>query len=154
MAIQPPQGPQAHPVTADAFDVYASLDVDAIVVRLSNETKRLITDLSQQGLQGAELAKAVKDGLNALSPVPLEKAGRMAGSEAFNLGRNLGIQDNFEAVQVVVRTEVLDESTCEPCRDLDGQIYQVNSPEYFENMPPNGCEGRELCRGFYLARAA
>lgn len=154
LANQPPIGPKAEAVTADAFEVYASVDVDALVTRLANETRRLMTDYAQQGLTGADLADAVDEGLRNLSDTPLGKAGRMAGSEAFNLGRNLAIQDNLDGISVVVRTEVLDDATCDPCRELDGNIFKVNTPEYFENMPPNGCEGRELCRGFYLARAA
>lgn len=150
----PPEGSNAGPVTSEAFEVLAQLDVDAVVTRLTNETRRLLTDYSQQGLTGQDLADAVTSGLADLSDVPAEKAGRMAAGEAFNLGRNLGIQENAESISEVVRTEVLDENTCAPCRVLDGNVYQVNTPAYFENMPPNGCEGRELCRGFYLARAA
>lgn len=154
MANQPPQGPQAGAITADAFEVYASINVDEIVTRLSNEARRLLTDTAQSGLSPEAMGDAVEAGLKGLSDTPLEKAGRTAGSEAFNLGRNLSIQENLGQIREVVRTEVLDENTCEPCRELDGKVIQVNSPDYWLLMPPNECEGRELCRGFYLARAA
>lgn len=156
MATTPPIGPDAPKVTSDAFEVFASIDVDAIVTRLSNEAKRLQTDYSQRGLTDREIADAVEQGLRDLSDTPLDQAGRMASSEAFNLGRNLGIQE--AGIKRVVRTEVLDIDTCPPCRALDvsisKKVYVVNSPEYFEDMPPNHCSGRELCRGFYLARSS
>lgn len=152
MANQPPTGPQAGAITDDALTVYASIDADALTSRLSNEARRLLTDGAQQGMTPAELANYLESGLADLSTVPYEKAGRMAGSEAFNLGRNLGFLD--EGTGYVVRTEILDDATCDPCAELDGQVYQVGSLEYFENMPPNRCEGRELCRGFYMPKAA
>jgi hypothetical protein len=151
MADVPPQGSDALPTTTKAFQVVASIDVDEQIARLTNETRRLISDYSQQGLTGEALATAVADGLDALSDVPLQQAGRGAVSEAFNLGRNLAIQEKPN-ITTVVRTEILDENTCPPCHALDGQIFTVNSSEYFENMPPNKCDGREFCRGFYLAR--
>lgn len=141
-------------MTVDAHRVAVSIDVSGLATRLENEALRLITDFSQQGLVGEELARAVTDGLLGLSDAPIEKAARGASSEAFNLGRNLEAQRRVGDIQQVVRTEVLDENTCPPCRQLDGSTYTVNSTEYFENMPPNKCDGRELCRGFYIYEAA
>ena len=152
MASLPPQGSQAGQVTSDAFLVQASIDVDEMLARLVNETRRSLNDNAQKGLTGEALAQAVTADLENLSDTPIEQAGRGAASESFNLGRNLGIQQRLDQIDVVVRTEVLDENTCDPCRSLDGQVFQVNTPAYFENMPPNQCEGRDLCRGFYLAR--
>jgi len=117
----------------------------------------LIKQFSQQGLEGQALADAVSEGLRQLSDAPITKASRGATSEAFNLGRNLVAQEKEEEIKEVVRTEILDGSTCPPCRRLDFSnsktVYQVNTPEYCEFMPPNKCDGRELCRGFYLYEA-
>src|SRR3990172_4867340 len=114
MAQQPPQGPQAPGVTDEAFSVLAEIDVDEILTRLTNETRRLLLEHSQAGLTGADLAKAVTDGLSALSDTPAALAGRGAATEAFNLGRNLAFQENADKIQTVVRTEVLDDNTCGP----------------------------------------
>jgi len=154
MAQKPPIGVDAAPVTTEAFQVRAEVDLSAFYQRLLNETRRLMTDLGQQGLSGPELADAVEAGLRNLSDVPLEQAGRGAVTEAFNLGRNLSAQRNAAAVQTIVRTEILDENTCDPCDSLDGFTTTVNGPGYFENMPPNHCAGRDLCRGFYAYEAA
>lgn len=153
-AEQSPSGKEAFPVTSSAYEVRADLDLSLVYDRLYANTLRLVEDLSQQGLEGAELGDAVAAGLRDLGDTPIDQAGRGAATEAFNLGRNLAAQKAADQVGEVVRTEILDENTCDPCRELDGFTTTVNGPGYFENMPPNLCEGRDLCRGFYLYRAA
>ncbi len=158
-----PQGPDARTVTNDAHIVSVDIDVSEMVTRLEREALRLINDLSQQGIEGDELAEQVRDGLGSLSDAPIDRASRGATSESFNLGRNLAAQDRVREITQVIRTEVLDIATCtekrhgdgvDRCFELDfsksGTVYEFNSPEYFEFMPPNKCDGRELCRGFYM----
>lgn len=152
--MAPPEGPRAFEVTSEAFAVRAEIDLQAVYTRLLNETRRLLTDLSQQGLEGEALANGVDAGLAGLSDVPIDQAARGATTEAFNLGRNLSAQRNEGAIDRVIRTEILDTATCPPCRELDGFTTTVNGPGYFEQMPPNHCDGRELCRGFYIYEAA
>lgn len=154
MAQKPPIGKDAASVTRQAFSVRAEIDLDSFYQRLLNETRRQMADLGQQGLTGEALAERLELALNNLSDTPIEQMGRASTSEAFNLGRNLAAQEQAPAIQEAVRSEVLDENTCDPCRLLDGTVVQMNSPEYFEFMPPNLCSGREQCRGFYLYRAA
>lgn len=153
MKLPPPIGPQAAQITDGAHRVAVEIDLSELAGRLEREAMRLINDLSQQGLSGDVLADAVSEGLRGLSDAPVDRAARGAASEAFNLGRNLEAQRRADEIEEVVRTEVLDEATCEPCRALDGTLYTMNTPEYFEFLPPNQCDGRELCRGFYLYRA-
>lgn len=151
-AQRPPIGKDAAVVADEAFRVRAEIDLDSFYQRLVNETRRLMADLQQQGLSGQRLADAVTDGLKNLSDKPILDMGRASTSEAFNLGRNIAAQEDADAVASVVRSEILDENTCPTCELLDGLVVQMNTPEYFRNMPPNGCEGRERCRGFYLYR--
>ncbi len=148
-----PIGTDATTVTAGSHRVAVEIDVSTIAQRLEAEALRLIKQFSQQGLEGEALADAVSEGLRQLSDAPITKASRGAASEAFNLGRNLVAQEKEEEIKTVTRTEILDGSTCPPCRKLDGTTYIVNTPEYFEFMPPLKCDGRELCRGFYLYEA-
>ena len=149
-----PIGTDATRVTAGSHRVAVEIDVSTIAQRLEAEALRLIKQFSQQGLEGQALADAVSEGLRQLSDAPITKASRGATSEAFNLGRNLVAQEKEAEIEQVVRTEILDASTCAPCRALDfsisKKVYTVNTPEYFEFMPPNKCNGRELCRGFYI----
>lgn len=149
-----PIGPNAGQVTADANRIAVEIDISSLATRLQNEALRLINDYSQQGLSGPQLAEAVAAGLRNLSDAPVDRAARGAAGESFNLGRNLEAQRQADQIGEVVRTEILDQNTCEPCRALDGKVVEFNSPDYFEFMPPNQCDGRDQCRGFYIYRSA
>ncbi len=151
-----PTGPDAAKITAEAHRVAVQIDVSRMATRLETEALRLITDLSQRGLTGDELARAVMDGLLALSDSPTEDAGSKAVNEANSLGRNLEADHQVELIDIVVRTAILDEATCKVCIRLDFPTsrieYVFGSPEYFEDMPPNHCEGQERCRCLYIYR--
>lgn len=150
---KPPIGKAAFPVTNEAFKVRAEIDLEQFYERIRSETLRLMNELGQQGIKGPELAERIGAELNNLSDVPIEQMGRKSTAEAFNLGRNLAAQDHKSEIREAVRTEVLDENTCQACRLLDGTVVKVNSDEYFEFMPPRLCHGRDFCRGFYLYRS-
>jgi hypothetical protein len=154
MAQKPPKGPAARAVTNEALQAKVDIDLSDIYTRLQNRATELLTDAQQRGLDGEALADYVVGGVRDLSTAPIERAGRSATSEAYNLGRNLAAQQNEAAIGRVVRTEILDDATCDPCIELDGFTTEINSPAYFVNMPPNHCEGREMCRGFYMYEAA
>lgn len=154
MAQKPPQGPTAVTVTDEALRLRATLDLSEFGNRLQNEAARLLADYQQQGLTGDALADAVTADLESLFDPAFERAGREATNEAFNLGRNVEAQARQASIGTVVRTEILDDNTCPPCRALDGFTTTLNGPGYFENMPPNGCDGGEQCRGFYIYEAA
>ena len=149
-----PIGKDAMKVTNGAHRVGVEIDVSELGGRLEREAMRLITDLTQQGVTGTDLADRVDAGLMALSDTPIAEASRGASSESFNLGRNLAAQDAADQIGEVVRSEILDQNTCEFCRAADGTVTEFNTDEYFRMMPPNGCHGRELCRGFYIYKRA
>jgi hypothetical protein len=154
MAQQPPIGDIARKVTDEAFRTAVEIDLDTFYNRLLNEARTALAEFQKQGLTGDALADAVEARLQALADGPIEAMGRASTAEAFNLGRNLAAQENLALIQEAVRTEILDVNTCQPCRLLDGTKVKVNSPEYFQFMPPNLCDGRHNCRGFYLLRSA
>jgi len=153
VAQKPPEGPDAAAVTTEALKVRVTIDLSRIGNRLQNEALRLTTDYQQRGLTGKVLADAVAGDLESLFALDIERAGREATHEAFALGRNLEAQANAPRIGMVVRSEILDQNTCDPCMGLDGRTVAFNSPDYFELMPPNFCDGREQCRGVYLYRS-
>jgi hypothetical protein len=154
MAQKPPIGEVAKPVTDEALRVRVEIDLDEFYQRLVSRTREVLPDLQQQGLTGDELARRLEAELSNLSDTPIEQMGRGSTSEAFNLGRNEAAQELQPQIGRVVRTEILDENTCEPCQSLDGRVVEMNSPDYFEFMPPNFCQGESFCRGFYIYRSA
>ena len=50
----------------------------------------------------------------------------------------------------VVRSAVLDRNTCGECNRLDGERYVYGSDVYYQDMPPNWCEGGNMCRCVYI----
>lgn len=52
-------------------------------------------------------------------------------------------------VERAIRVEALDQNTCGFCDDVEGIVVEIDSPEFEEYQPPNGCEGADLCRGVY-----
>lgn len=141
-------------ITTSALDARVQIDLEELSSRLLRETHRLLVDFGQQPLSNTELADKVGAGLEALGTTVVSQAGRGATAEAFNLGRNVAAQEALGSIDSVVRVEILDSHTCPPCKAFDGKIYKMNSPAYFEDMPPNGCDGGDFCRGFFMYRAA
>jgi hypothetical protein len=152
--MEPPIGDSAAGATADARIVSVEIQVDELAGRLTREAKRLAADARLRGLTGEALANDVRNGLNRLSDVLLEKQSREAAGSEFNAGRNIEIQKRAEEIANVVRTAILDKNTCGPCGALDGSTYEVNTDAYHDNHPPRKCDGREMCRCFYMPVAA
>lgn len=140
-------------------EVLVEVDVKAIVDRLQAQTVEQYNQLLLQYQNPAQIAEALDAYLSGISDTQLLQMARGSTSTAFNLGRNVGIQESKANLEpYVVRVEVLDENTCEVCEDYlrrmeNGEKFLINSREYFSNMPPAGCLGRENCRGFYVAEA-
>lgn len=70
--------------------------------------------------------------------------------EALNLGRAAGAMDAPRPPEFAMRSEQLDERTCEACDHAHGEIVQVGSAEFYDEMPPAGCFGGGRCRGIYV----
>lgn len=70
--------------------------------------------------------------------------------EALNLGRAAGAASVPNPPEYAMRSEQLDERTCDACDELHGLIVQVGSAEYMDEMPPAECEGGGRCRGIYV----
>jgi hypothetical protein len=73
--------------------------------------------------------------------------------ESLNLGRTAGALESRPVPEFALRSEQLDKSTCEVCDHEHGEIYPVDSTEFFDHMPPNYCLGAGRCRGIYVFEA-
>ena len=76
-------------------------------------------------------------------------------SESFNMGRDRQAMEMKEQVQQAVFSAILDGSVCEECEALDGNEYQVDTPEYYAVAPPNPrCQstlgGENQCRCLFV----
>jgi hypothetical protein len=70
--------------------------------------------------------------------------------EALNLGRAAGAMSVPSPPEFAMRSEQLDERTCDECDALHGEIFQVGSAEFYDEMPPEGCAGGGRCRGIMV----
>jgi|WetSurMetagenome_2_1015567.scaffolds.fasta_scaffold10568_5 SPP1 gp7 family putative phage head morphogenesis protein len=64
-------------------------------------------------------------------------------STMMNLGRD---RTAIATCKKVEYSAILDKRTCPLCKFLDGQVFEVNSPEYFKYMP----RVHERCRCIYV----
>lgn len=68
--------------------------------------------------------------------------------EALNLGRTRGALEAAGGPPTfAMRSEQLDKTTCQRCQALHGTIYQLDSAEFYEALPPADCLGGGRCRG-------
>jgi len=70
--------------------------------------------------------------------------------EALNLGRAAGAMSLPNPPEYAMRSEQLDERTCEACDHAHGEIVRVGSSEFYDAMPPADCFGGGRCRGIYV----
>ena len=70
--------------------------------------------------------------------------------ESLNLGRTAGALEMPQPPEFALRSAQLDERSCEACDELHGDIVQVGSAEYFDEMPPAECFGGGRCRCIYV----
>lgn len=123
-----------------------------LVKRRARETARQVTQAALTALSGSSSAdKAVlvatvaKAAQRVLHNHVLELVG-----ESLNLGRTAGALSLANPPEYAMRSEQLDKSTCEPCDHLHGEIAIVDSADFWDLTPPNGCLGGPRCRGIWV----
>jgi hypothetical protein len=132
-------------------EVLVQLDVTGLVTRLQQQATQQYNLLLGQGLQPEQVADGLQSYFGSLSDRQIRDMGRNSTAVAFNLGRNVTIQELKDDLEPnAIRTEVLDENTCPPCERLHGFTTEINSPAYFAKSPPAYCDGQRRCRGFWL----
>lgn len=133
---------------ADQAEVVAAMDVGIIWDRLKGEFLNEYVRLERQGLSPDQIDRALRAFMDGLSEKPLEDLARKSTNVVYNQGRAAEIRS--QPVEMVVRSEILDENTCSECAALDGMIVAVDDPDFDRLMPPAFCLGGDRCRGFYI----
>ena len=133
-------------------DIVATLDVGAMWARYLGEFLDRWTELERQGIELDEIEREMQAFIDGLSEKPTADLARKSSSVAYNQGRNAEILSAMTQgrSEWVIRSEVLDEKTCEPCKSLDGFEAVIGSPDFYEFGPPAKCEGGRRCRGFFI----
>lgn len=136
----------------DEVEVLAQMSIGRMWDRMLGEFLDRWSQLQRLGLDADEMERELRAHLDGLSPKFEQDVARQSSGVAYNQGRSAQIltEQAEGRVQVVVRSEVLDENTCAPCASLDGAITEVGTPDYHALMPPSQCQGGDRCRGFYV----
>jgi len=100
----------------------------------------------------AEEADAIAQHLESLSVAAAVSASSGAVWRAINTGRFAAI--DAAPTEAIYASEILDDATCTPCRDIDGTEY-ASVDEAMHDYPSMGgyvaCEGMDRCRGTIVA---
>ena len=88
--------------------------------------------------------------LNRVSKNVFNKEILKIANESFGMGRNAELLQ--QKVPQMIRSEIFDDATCDPCIDIDGMEFTQDDP--FFSQVSNGayvnCKGAELCRGINI----
>jgi hypothetical protein len=123
--------------------VTAKRNADAWQGRMLDEALRL----RRTGVRGEELTKRLIAILEAEAESGAKRDAAGEINEAFGLARATAARELSDYIEEAEYSAILDGATCDPCYDLDGTKFVINSEEYFQNLPPNAsCEGRDNCR--------
>lgn len=136
----------------EEIELVATLNLGSMWDRLMGEFLAEWDRQRRAGLEGDALDRQMQEFMDALSDKPVADMARQSSTVAYNEGRDVAIRTAKERglVSYVVRSEVLDQATCENCAALDGVIFEVGTPEYEMFQPPARCLGGDRCRGFYV----
>jgi len=139
---------------AEQAEVLSGINVGTMWDRLRGEFLAEFVRLDSQGLTPAELDRAMTGFMEGLSEKPLTELARKDSGVIYNQGRSAEILSQ-PAVEFVVYSSILEASTtCDPCRHLDGEVFEVGTPDYFNNQPGAQCDGGTNCRCIYIAVAS
>lgn len=135
--------------TEEAVRFLQNLAIAASGIIMTRLRDQALKEVLDQMRRGQADAAAVRRILEELSPKLLAAEGMKTVMTAFNLGRK--VQAERSKPGRVIRSEVLDVNTCEPCAAADGRTAErgtaaydfLSSPPYpdCEAAPVNGCRG-------------
>jgi len=130
--------------TNEVIDAERNRTVRRIVSRTRAELERESVDALRTGGNAAEvLERTVSTQLE--SGAFRSDAGSVL-TRAFNVGRDEAARI-LGGIAEVEYSALLDSSTCDACREMDGATAEFNSAEHDRMVPPNrDCDGRDNCR--------
>ncbi len=141
-------------------DVRVAFDVEKILEDVIRGIERTMLQSLEEGMTEDEALDATRRALIGKSDFDLQSLARGHASKNFNDGRaevaaqvRATLEKSPESglkLGTVVRSEILDDATCDTCESLDGKVIEIDSDDYWEYMPPNKCQGGSRCRGFYV----
>lgn len=129
---------------------------DLTTSRVANDVQARITAAAARysllGLSGSELWKAVEDDLKVGSVSYIDRASTGLANRVINLGREREAEDSKDEIDHVEYSAILDQNTCGPCSEADGET--ATNEDDLTPAPNPDCEGGDWCRCFHVYIAA
>ena len=143
---------RATAVYEEAILTQATVDVGSMWDRMRGEFLDEYARQGRAGLSGDALDRHMQEFMDSLSDKPLLDAAGQSANVAYNQGRGLTAERAKSEGRALyaVRSEVLDQRTCQECATLDGTVVEIGTGEYRSLMPPARCLGGDRCRGFFV----
>lgn len=132
----------------DSIRTTTEAAIGLFLLKVRNEWGSIVMTQFKNGESDTD---ALRTATNRVSVNKFKKSVTEIATEAFGLGR--GVELEIVKPRNIVRSEVLDENTCEPCQDVDGLEFDgVNDPDFarFRNGPFVSCLGGSQCRGINI----
>lgn len=132
-------------------EVNVNLDITALVQRLQAQVVAEYNRLLSQQLDADEIASGLKLFFKSVSEKQSKDMARQSTAVAFNMGRNIAIQEMRTVLQpYAVRIEMVnDPNCCRECKRLHEKRVLIGSKAYQKYAPPSYCLGKRRCRGFW-----
>jgi hypothetical protein len=130
----------------------------ALGKRLTNRiANKVADDIQSQAIAVArsrgtadEVATSVLS--SSLDTLGLKSDAAQVLTTAFSMGREQFIEEHADEVEYMQYSAILDRSVCSPCREMDGQEFELDSEAYAKAVPPNkDCDGGGQCRCIAIA---
>jgi hypothetical protein len=102
-------------------------------------------DAYKRGLREQDLYDAIVDELEGGADGALDRIGMEASRSAVTGGRYDAFQELGTEIDRYARSEAMDQNTCGPCEEGDGQEW--DSLDDVDWSPGDDCDGKDACRG-------
>lgn len=135
-------------LSSNEIEAWVSLESYRIATHFYNV---LVSYLEEQSVQELYQPTAVRKRPEIPTYSATQKIVATYSGNIINKGREatiLAIEGMTTESKPIIayRTSVLEKTTCDPCRELDGTRAFVGSKEYMRLSPPNKCQGGGRCR--------
>lgn len=136
-------------LAADGSGTLRKAQVGLSVRRLTSRLKEAIeqeaVEVIRTGGKDTEVIGNVLD--RQLDSAAFRGEANSITTRAFNIGREEFAEQYGDQIEDVEYSAILDNETCEPCSELDGETFDFESDAHIANTPPNrNCEGMGRCR--------
>ncbi len=109
-----------------SIDVQANSIADAQAAKITNEAKQIISDNINKGKNVSQTMGLVDTALVATIEKLTKDTSAIVVSGYINTGRDRVFRKHSDKIYAVMRSELLDQSTCNFCLSVDGRIVELD----------------------------